>query len=44
MKDILDKLEAILQRRLDNAFIVEQDEAKADLYAELIGVLRELRE
>ncbi len=44
MNEFLDRLERILQRRLDTAFIVEMDELKADLYAELLSILRELKQ
>ena len=36
------RISAILQRRFDNAFIVEQSPEKSSLYAELIDVWKEL--
>ena len=36
------RISAILQRRFDNAFIVEQSPEKSSLYAELIDLWNEL--
>ena len=44
MNGFLDRLEKILQRRLDTAYVVEMDEDKAAIDAELIQIIRELRD
>ena len=43
MNEFLDRLEQILQRRLDTAFVIEMDDEKANIDAELIQIVRELR-
>ena len=43
LSDILDRLEKILQRRLDTAFVVEMDDKKANIDAELLQIVKELR-
>ena len=44
MNGFLDRLEKILQLRLHTAYIVEMDEDKAAIDAELIQIVRELRD
>ena len=43
LSDILDLLEKILQRRIDTAFVVEMDDEKANIDAELLQIVKELR-
>jgi len=43
LSDILDRLEKILQRRLDTAFVVEMNDEKANIDAELLQIVKELR-
>jgi hypothetical protein len=39
----LDKIEILLKNKHDHAFVILQDQEKADRYAELITLLREIR-
>jgi hypothetical protein len=39
----LDKTELLLKQKHDHAFVIEQSQERADFYAELITLLREIR-
>ena len=44
LSDILDRLEKILQRRLDTAYVIDMDDSMANIDAELLKIVKELRE
>ena len=44
MNEFLDRLERILQRRLDTAYVIDMNDEKANIDAELLQIVKELRE
>lgn len=44
VRQSLDKIEKHLKEKYDHVFVVEMDQLKADWYAELIALLREIRQ